>query len=76
MAKKNDPTVTSASTVASDQDNPDVPGTHAARPIDEADHSAAQLEGTYRDNPDKPEESSIAQVQDVPEGWPGADRSR
>jgi hypothetical protein len=35
------------------------------------DHTAADLEGTYRDNPDKPAEDSIAQVQDVPEGWPG-----
>lgn len=71
MAAKKDPTVSTTSTTASEMDNPDVPGTHAARPIDEADHSATQLEGSYRDNPDKPAESSIAQVQDVPDGWPG-----
>jgi hypothetical protein len=34
------------------------------------DHLATDLEGTYRDNPDKPAPESIAQVQDVPEGWP------
>lgn len=39
------------------------------------DHTAADLEGTYRDNPDKPADDSIAQVQDVPEGWPGSART-
>ncbi len=38
------------------------------------DHTASELEGTYRDNPDKPAPESIAQVQDVPEGWPGTRR--
>lgn len=66
MAEKKDPTVTSKS-AASDA----AAGAHPARPIDEADHSVAALEGSYRDNPDKPAKSSIAQVQDVPEGWPG-----
>lgn len=40
------------------------------------DHTADKLADTYRDNPDKPAPESIAQVQDVPEGWPGANRSR
>lgn len=40
------------------------------------DHTAADLEGTYRDNPDKPSEESIAQVQDPPEDWPGVTRGQ
>ena len=35
------------------------------------DHTSVDLEGSYSDNPDKPAAESIAQVQDVPEGWPG-----
>lgn len=39
------------------------------------DHTAADLADTYRDNPDKPAEDSIAQVQDPPKGWPGTVRA-
>lgn len=35
------------------------------------DHTAADLADTYRDNPDKPAADSVAQVQDVPNNWPG-----
>lgn len=39
------------------------------------DHTAEQLlsQSNYRDNPDKPAPDSIAQVQDVPANWPGAE---
>lgn len=37
--------------------------------VSDGAHSADQM--TYKDNPDKPDPSTIAQVQVVPEGWPG-----
>ncbi len=40
-----------------------------ARPVSEAEHSADKL--SYRDNPDKPDPSTVAQLQEVPPGWPG-----
>lgn len=49
-------------------------GAENAGMVPVGDHTADKLAGTYRDNPDKPAESSIAQVQDVPEGWPGSAR--
>lgn len=62
--KKTDPTIKSGTT------SPDYPeGTHPARPASETEHAASKIK--YRDNPDKPDESSIAQVADIPEGWPG-----
>lgn len=63
MAVKKDPTVTSAS---AGDGYPE--GTHPARPIDEADHSATQKK--YKDNPDKPDPSTVAQVEEVPADWP------
>lgn len=61
MADKKDPTIKSAT--ASDATS--------APKVSDADHSAAELADSYKDAPDKPDESSIAQVQEVPEGWPG-----
>jgi hypothetical protein len=46
-------------------------GNEDAGMVPMGDHTTADLAGTYRDNPDKPDPSTIAQVQDVPEGWPG-----
>jgi hypothetical protein len=59
-----DPTVTSR--VA----GPEFPeGTHPARSASEVTHSAERIE--YREAPEKPDPSSVAQVADIPEGWPG-----
>jgi hypothetical protein len=55
MAKKNDPTVTSD--VAESSVSP-------APPVHEADDGAPI--GTYKDNPDKPDPSTVAQVEEVP----------
>lgn len=61
---KKDPTVTS------DVTGPDYPeGTHPARPASEVTYAADKL--SYRENPDKPDASSVAQVADIPDGWPG-----
>jgi hypothetical protein len=58
--KKDDPTVTSEVT------GPRVPGGHAPRaPGVGGHHSADKRE--YKDNPDKPDPSSIAQVEVLPE---------
>jgi hypothetical protein len=38
--------------------------------VSDGAHSADELDGTYRDNPDKPDPATVAQVQDVPEDWP------
>jgi hypothetical protein len=64
-AKKEDPTVTSMTGA------PDYPeGTHPARPVSETTFGADKL--SYKDMPAdmKPDPSTIAQIQDVPEGWP------
>lgn len=39
------------------------------------DHLSTDLEGTYKDNPDKPAKESVAQIQEVPEGWPTGQRA-
>jgi hypothetical protein len=58
--KKDDPTVTS------DLTGPEYPeGTHPARPASEVTHAADGR--SYEDNPDKPDASSIAQVEVLPE---------
>lgn len=57
-SKKDDPTVTS------DIGGPAYPeGTHPARPVSEVTTSAANVK--YRENPDKPDSTSIAQLADV-----------
>ena len=62
--KKSDPTVTSKIT------GPEYPeGTHPPRSVSEVTYSADNIK--YRDNPDKPDASSVAQLADIPEGWPG-----
>lgn len=61
-----DPTITSKVT------GPDYPeGTHPARAPSDVTHAADKI--TYRDMPDdeKPDKTSVAQVADIPEGWPG-----
>jgi hypothetical protein len=58
-----DPTITSSESIENDG------STHPARPASEVTHSADRLE--YRDNPDKPDESSVAQLVDIPEDFPG-----
>lgn len=59
-----DPTVTSA------VKGPEFPeGTHPARSPSEVTHSAERIR--YRDMEDKPDSTSVAQVADIPEGWPG-----
>jgi hypothetical protein len=55
MAKKNDPTVTSDATA----DAPE--GSHPARPVDEAADAASNKK--YKDNPDKPDPTTVAQVE-------------
>lgn len=62
--KKTDPTVTSEMAGA---EYPE--GTHPLRPADETTFSADRIE--YSENPDKPDSSSVAQVAEIPEGWPG-----
>lgn len=64
MAAKKDPTVTSD---AVGDAYPE--GTHPARPASETEYAAEKL--TYKDNPDKPDPSSIAQVAIIPDEWPG-----
>lgn len=44
-------------------------GTHPPRAVSDADHSVDQFE--YREMKGKPDTSTIAQEQVVPEGWPG-----
>jgi hypothetical protein len=44
-------------------------GTHPARPPSEVTHSADKIK--YRDMDDKPDASSIAQLADIPDDWPG-----
>ena len=62
-SKKSDPTIKSAS-----KDEPDYPeGTHPARPVSETHHSADRI--TYKDNPDKPDPSTVAQVAVFPDDW-------
>lgn len=63
--KKKDPTVTS------DLAGVEYPeGTHPLRPVSETTFAAENI--TYKDNPDKPDPSTIAQIAGIPEGWPGA----
>ncbi len=63
-AKKKDPTVTS------DVGGPAYPdGTHPARPAAETTYSADKIK--YKDNPDKPDPTTVAQVAEIPAGWPG-----
>jgi hypothetical protein len=60
-SKSDDPTVRGAG-------GPEYPeGTHPVRSASEVTHSADRIE--YRDNPDKPDPSSIAQVADIPDDW-------
>ena len=62
--KKKDPTITS------DVAGPAYPeGTHPVRSPSEVTHSADRI--TYKDNPDKPDASSVAQLAEIPEEWPG-----
>lgn len=42
-------------------------GTHPARSPGETHHSAERL--VYKDNPDKPDPSSVAQIVEIPEDW-------
>lgn len=44
-------------------------GTHPATSVSEGDHSADELK--YEEMKGKPDPTTIAQVQVVPEGWPG-----
>ena len=62
--KKSDPTIKSGA--ASD---PYPEGTHPARPASETEHAASKLK--YADNPDKPDPTTVAQIQEVPDDWPG-----
>jgi hypothetical protein len=43
-------------------------GTHPARPAAEVTHSASRIK--YRDNPDKPDPSTVAQLAEIPEDFP------
>ena len=58
-AAKSDPTVTSETV------GPEYPeGTHPARPAEETTHGKPSA---YKDNPDKPDPSTVAQVQVRPD---------
>lgn len=61
MAQTKDPTVKSARSAPSDA----LDGVHPARPISEADDAAVNK--SYKDNPDKPDPSTVAQVEVLPE---------
>jgi hypothetical protein len=61
---KKDPTVTGATTGAAYPD-----GTHPARPASEVTHSATNI--NYRDNPEKPDRTSVAQIEVASEANPG-----
>lgn len=63
-SKKEDPTVTSD---AGGDAYPE--GTHPARPVSEVTTSADRI--TYADNPDKPDPSSVAQIAQIPDDFPG-----
>ena len=60
MADKKDPTVRSGSSPSSATD-----GVHPAVPVSEGADAAANKE--FKDNPDKPDPTSIAQVEVVPD---------
>jgi hypothetical protein len=63
--KKSDPTISTASI-----DKTQYPeGTHPARPASEVTHSATNI--TYKDNPDKPDPTTVAQIAEIPENFPG-----
>lgn len=63
---QSDPTITSSSRAAGD---PYPEGTHPARPASEVHHSVTRID--YRENPDKPDKTSVAQVADIPDDWFG-----
>jgi hypothetical protein len=63
-APRGDPTISSAKMAAGD---PYPEGTHPARPASEVHHSAERID--YRENPDKPDKTSVAQVAEIPEDW-------
>jgi hypothetical protein len=68
--QRKDPTVTTAQQEAA----PDYPeGTHPARTASEVTHSAQRLHDSVRDAGDdeKPDPTTVAQLQDVPEDFPG-----
>lgn len=58
-----------------DKQVPVLPKGHQDDTVARGDHLSTDLEGTYKDNPDKPAKESVAQVQEVPEGWPTGQRS-
>jgi hypothetical protein len=71
--KDADPTITSAK-MAAGEAYPE--GTHPVRPPSEVSHGAPRLEGTYKEpsKDEKPDDTSIVQIQEVPEDWPGTTR--
>lgn len=64
MAKKNDDP-----TISSDSTSGEAEGTHPALPASEVTHSADRIK--YSDNPDKPDTSSVAQLAEIPDDFPG-----
>lgn len=42
-------------------------GTHPARSPQDTHHSVTRLK--YKDNPDKPDPSTVAQIVEIPEDW-------
>jgi hypothetical protein len=62
--KKSDPTIKSGTT------GPEYPeGTHPVRSASEVTHSATNI--TYKDNPDKPDPTTVAQIAEIPPEFPG-----
>lgn len=59
--KSEDPTISTESVSTEDD------GTHEARPISETHHAASRLK--YKDNPDKPDPTTVAQIVEIPEDW-------
>jgi hypothetical protein len=60
--KKDDPTVSTESVSSGYPE-----GTHPALPPEKTHHSATRI--TYKDNPDKPDPSSVAQIAVFPDDW-------
>jgi len=51
-----------------------LPSNYQEDTVARGDHLSTDLEGTYKDNPDKPAKESVAQIQEPPADWPTGQR--